>query len=148
MSEGGFNVGRGIWATVTGLHVVAPLGAAGGRLWRRETDIITSINNILKNLCRLSPGDLPLRPFVGAGLEDLIDDPMTQDRVALIKVRLQAQIASFEKRVELVRINAALNQNASGEAEDGVVFITITVRIKSSREVLTLGAKISILDAT
>ncbi len=73
-----------------------------------------------------APGERTMRPDFGAGLGDLVFEPMSVRLLALVKHRVETALIKWEPRIEVEAVDV------TGEPRHGRVDVTISYRVRAT----------------
>lgn len=100
----------------------APAAAGDVTMAAYDEDVREAVLIILQT----APGERLMRPDFGAGLRDLVFEPLSVALLALVKHRVETALVRWEPRIDLDRVDV------SGEPGVGRVTVTIEYHVRAT----------------
>ncbi len=110
-----------------------PLPDTSGRL-RYPGDLETSIEESIRLLLSVRPGELAFHPEFGAGLDELLHEPNTLELRRDIYDRITENLQRWEPRVEIERVDVE-----EVDRQPTQVHVRIGYRIRRTGALASLG---------
>jgi uncharacterized protein len=115
-----------------GVGLAFPLGLdASGQmlLTQLEQHVRQSIELIMETV----PGERVMRPDFGAGLHDLVFEPVNVGTIALVQHEVQEALINYEPRIDVLSVSVTADQGTAG-----LLLINLSYRIRSTDTMFNL----------
>lgn len=102
------------WAFPVGPGPAGDFGRAVG-----EDDVRQAIRIVLET----DPGERLMRPDFGAGLRDLVFEPLNTSTITLVKHRVERGLTAWEPRIDVKRVDVTVADRAAGRLDVRIGYV-------------------------
>ena len=100
-----------------------------------ESDADAHVYDLIYQVLFTSPGERVMRPDFGAGLRDLVFEPMSVATLALAQDRVERALTQWEPRIDLKAVDVTI---AGNQPQLGQLLINISYLVRATNSAYNL----------